>query len=139
MRWLLDTNVISELRRKAPASAVLSWIEERAPSSLYLSVLTLGEIRKGVELLDDSARRQRLTDWLDGELPAWFDGRILPIDAGVAHRWGCLQAQARRPLAAIDSLLAATALAHDLTLVTRNVRDFAGLSVRLVDPWERAG
>ena len=139
MSYLIDTNVLSELRRKQPDSHVVAWFSERAAQSLFLSVLTLGEIRKGIELLDathaDAARRQSLSDWLEQELPTFFLGRLLGVDAGVADRWGRLQAQAGRPLPAIDSLLAATALHHNLTLVTRNVRDFADMGVELINPW----
>lgn len=94
------------------------------------------EIRKGIERLDDLALRQKLLDWLEVELPNYFVGRILTIDAHTADRWGRLMASAARPLPAIDGLLAATALQHDLTLVTRNTRDFAGLEVQLVNPWD---
>ncbi|MFM8605822.1 MAG: type II toxin-antitoxin system VapC family toxin, partial [Cyanobium sp.] len=106
---------------------------------LYLSVISLGEIRRGVERLADGQRAQALRSWLEEDLPAWFHGRLLPIDAAVADQWGRLQAEAGRPLPAIDSLLAATALAHDLVLTTRNVRDQAGLPVALVNPWEGDG
>ena len=139
MSYLIDTNVISELRRKQPDPMVLAWFGARSAQSLFLSVLTLGEIRKGIEALSDSTldavRRQALSDWLEVELPTFFLGRILNVDAPVSHQWGHLQAQARRPLPAIDSLLAATALHHSLTLVTRNVRDFEGLGLNLINPW----
>lgn len=100
-----------------------------------MSVLTLGEIRKGIEGVSDITRRQTLLDWLETDLPAYFMGRILPIDSAVADRWGRLVAAAGRPLPAIDSLLAATALEHDLILVSRNVKDFAGLPVQVFNPW----
>ena len=140
MSYLIDTNVLSELRRKQPDAHVVNWFAERAPQSLFLSVLTLGEIRKGIERLDDSqtdaARRQSLDDWLEQELPTFFLGRVLGIDAGVADLWGRIQALAGRPLPAIDSLLAATALQHKLTMVTRNVKDFADMGVELINPWD---
>lgn len=136
MSYLIDTNVLSELRRKLPDPNVVSWMQARHPQSLFLSVLTLGEIRKGVERVDDAARRQSLLDWLEVDLPNYFVGRLLPVDAATADRWGRLMAQAAGPLPAIDALLAATALRHDLTLVTRNVRDFAELGVDLINPWE---
>lgn len=140
MSYLIDTNVLSELRRKSPDPQVVAWFFGRAAQSLFLSVLTLGEIRKGVERLDptlsDAARKQSLNDWLEQDLPTFFLGRLLSVDAGVANRWGHLQAQAGRPLPAIDSLLAATALHHNLTLVTRNVKDFADIGVDLINPWE---
>ena len=135
MSYLLDTNVLSELRRKQPDARVLQWFAQRPAGTLYLSVLTLGEIRKGVEALADQPRRLLLLDWLETELPGFFAGRILGIDAAVADRWGRLVAQAGRPLPAIDSLLAATATQHGLILVTRNVRDVQGLGVQVINPW----
>jgi predicted nucleic acid-binding protein len=103
---------------------------------LYLSVLTLGEIRKGIELLTDGKRQLALRDWLDVDLPAFFTGRIFPIDGAVADRWGRIVVAAGRPVAAVDSLLAATAVTHDLILVTRNVKDFIALPVATINPWD---
>ena len=134
--WLVDTNVISELRRRDPDANVRAWFAQRPATELYLSVLTLGEIRKGVEALTDSGRRTVLSEWLERELPVFFADRLLPIDAGVAHQWGQLLAEAGRSLPAIDSLLAATALHHNLVLVTRNLKDVAGLPVKVLNPWE---
>lgn len=136
MSYLIDTNVLSELRRKQPDPRVVAWLQERPRQALYLSVLTLGEIRKGVERIDELQRKQALLDWLEVELPHYFAGRLLPIDAQTADRWGRLMATCVRPVPAIDGLLAASALQHDLTLVTRNIRDFAGLTVPLIDPWQ---
>ncbi len=139
MSYLIDTNVLSELRKKKPDPNVVKWFEHRARQSLYLSVLTLGEIRKGIEALNDpigSVRRQALIEWLEQDLPTFFLGRVLPVDASVADRWGRLQAQAARPLPAIDSLLAATALHRNLTLVTRNLKDFSGMKLSVINPWE---
>ncbi|MCC2596143.1 type II toxin-antitoxin system VapC family toxin [Pusillimonas sp. MFBS29] len=135
MSYLIDTNVLSELRRKSPDPGVLDWFAKRPPTTLYLSVLTLGEIRKGIEGVAEDARRQSLVDWLAIDLPTFFTGRILSVDAAVADRWGRLVAAAGRPLPAIDSLLAATAVEHDLVLVTRKLKDFAGLPVRVFNPW----
>lgn len=135
MSYLLDTNVLSELRRREPDPGVVAWVAERPATTLFLSVLTLGEIRKGIEPLADSPRRLALLDWLETELSAFFSGRLLAVDGGVADRWGRLQAQAGRPLPAIDSLLAATALHHGLVLVTRNGHDFAFPGLEVVDPW----
>ena len=135
MSYLIDTNVLSELRKRQPDANVVAWLEERPRQSLHLSVLSLGEIRKGIESVADAAFRQTLTDWLETDLPTYFVGRLLSIDAPVADRWGRVQATAGRTLPVIDGLLAATALQHDLTLVTRNVKDFAGLGVPLIDPW----
>lgn len=134
MSYLVDTNVLSELRRKQPQPEVVAWFTQRPRQTLYLSVLTLGEIRKGIERLE-AARQQPLLDWLEVKLPNYFLGRLLAIDAHTADRWGRLLGSAGRPLPAVDSLLAATALQHDLTLVTRNTADFAGTGVRLINPW----
>ena len=136
MSYLVDTNVISELRRKQPDANVVAWLERCAPQSLYLSVLTLGEIRKGIERLDDLKRRQILVDWLHVELPTFFLGRLISIDASVADRWGRLQSDASRSLPAIDGLLAATALQYDLTMVTRNLKGFQGLGLKIINPWD---
>ena len=135
MSDLVDTNVLSELRRRTPDPAVARWFADRPAGTLDLSVLTLGALRKGVERLADPARRLALLDWLETDLPAFFAGRVLAVDAAVADRWGHLQARAGRPLPAVDSLLAATALTHSLTLVTRNTKDFAGLPVQVFNPW----
>lgn len=135
MSYLIDTNILSELRRKSANPGVVDWFSQRPATTLYLSVLTLGEIRKGIEGDSDASRRQSLLDWLETDLPAFFTGRVLPVDAAVADRWGRLVAAAGRPLPAIDSLLAATALEHDLVLITRNVKDFVGLPVEIFNPW----
>ena len=135
MSYLLDSNVLSELRRKTPDAAVLEWFARRPASTLYLSVLTFGELRKGIEGVPDAKRRMALTDWLETDLPAFFAGRILPVDAQVADRWGRLLSAAGRPLPAIDSLLAASAAQHGLSMVTRNSRDFADLGLDVINPW----
>ncbi|MDE1953599.1 MAG: type II toxin-antitoxin system VapC family toxin [Betaproteobacteria bacterium] len=135
MSYLVDTNVLSELRRREPEPAVVRWMEARPATALFLSVLTVGELRKDIEALSKGQRKQQLLDWLDVELPAFFANRLLPVDAKVADRWGKLLAQAGHPLPAIDSLLAATALSHGLTLVTRNVRDFQFAGLTIIDPW----
>ena len=137
--FLLDTNCISELVRNKPEPRVLAWMEAANESLLYLSVLTLGEIRKGVAGVPQSRRRTQLETWLELDLQARFSGRILPIDAPIADRWGLLAAEAKRKgraLSAIDGLLAATALHHNLTIVSRNVSDFAGTQVPILNPWE---
>lgn len=137
MSYLLDTNVLSELRRRQPDANVAAWFSKRPPSTLFLSVLTLGELRKGVEAMTDATRRLTLLDWLETELPAYFTGRVLDVDAAVADRWGRMTAQAGRPLPAIDSLLAATAVHHGLILVTRNLRDVQGLAgLTALNPWD---
>ena len=129
--------MLSELRRRSPDPGVVDWFSQRPPTTLHISVLTLGEIRKGIEGVTDQARRQSLIDWLETDLPTFFTGRILGIDTSVADRWGRMVAAAGRPLPAIDSLLAATALRHGLTLVTRNTRDFKRLPVEVFNPWSK--
>ncbi|HMD40600.1 MAG TPA: type II toxin-antitoxin system VapC family toxin [Candidatus Acidoferrum sp.] len=137
--YLLDTNCISEIVRLHPQPRVMAWIDAADESLLYLSVLTLGEIRKGLAALPQGKRRTQLETWLDVALRARFSGRILSVDSHVADRWGWLAANAKRagkPLAVIDGLLAATALHHNLTLVSRNTSDFAHLHVPLLNPWQ---
>lgn len=135
--FLLDTNIVSELVRPVPERKVTAWIGATDENLLYLSVLTIAEIRKGAALVRDAARRIALETWLDSDLSLRFAGRVLPIDRGVADRWGRLAAQAgsHLPLPVIDGLLAATALHHDLTLVTRNVKEVSRTSVSLFNPW----
>ncbi len=138
--FLLDTNVLSEFNRRGePDRRVNEWLEAADTDSLYVSVLTFGEIRLGVELLPPSKRRTQLEQWLDRDLPEWFEGRILSVDQPIADRWGLLRAQARmkgRPLSVVDALLAATALEHSLTLVSRNVSDFSVVGLAVLNPWE---
>lgn len=136
--FLLDTNVISELIRPKPDPKVTKWIDATDEEILFLSVLTLGEIRKGVVLLPRGARRTVLEAWLRSELPLRFSGRILNIDQRVADRWGHLSGltSARGAnVAVIDGLLAATATEHNLTLVTRNTKDVAATGASLFNPW----
>lgn len=135
MSYLVDTNVLSELRRKTPDPKVVAWMRQRRPDSLYLSVLTLGELRKGIESLAEGEKRLQLQDWLENDLPVFFSGRVLGIDEAVAHRWGSLQAEMRRPIPAIDSLLAAQALHASLKLVTRNEKDFIFPGLDVINPW----
>ncbi len=133
--FLLDTNVLSELRRKQPNAALVSWWRAVPEQSLRISVLTLGEIRYGVEklALRDSASAAVYERWM-AQLITHFGDRLLSVDHTVAQAWG--QLRASRPIPVVDSLLAATALAHDLTLVTRNTRDFADLGISLFNPFD---
>ena len=135
MRFLLDTNVLSEVRKPRPSAAVMAWFDAQDPDDLFLSVLTLGEIREGVERLKtkDSARARALDAWIV-DLATHYADRVLAIDERVAEEWGRLRASAARALPVVDSLLAATAQVHGLTLVSRNERDFRGLGVTVVDP-----
>jgi predicted nucleic acid-binding protein len=137
--FLLDTNCVSELVRVRPESRVVEWFESTEESILYLSVLTFGEIRKGLASLAPSRKRASLESWLEADLNTRFQGRVLPVDQAVADRWGWLAAEAKRrgkPLAVVDGLLAATALQHNLTLVSRNTADFHGVAVDVFNPWE---
>ena len=136
--FLLDTNVISELIKPKPEPKVATWIDDTDEELLFLSVLTLGEIRKGVVLLPRSARRVALEAWLGKELPLRFFGRTLFIDQVVADRWGHLSGLTSARgihVGVIDGLLAATAIQHNLTLVTRNTKDVAATGVTLFNPW----
>lgn len=135
VRYLLDTNVLSETRKPRAEERVLSFISESAPGSLYLSVLSLGELRKGIALKrkSDAKSATVLTAWVDG-LEQNFSGRILTVDTAVAVLWGEWSAQRSRPV--VDTLLAATASAHNLVLVTRNEADVEGLPIRVLNPWK---
>ena len=136
--FLLDTNVVSELVKPKPYPNVVQWMEATDENLLYLSVLTLGEIRKGIASLPDGARRVKLESWLDGDLTPRFAGRILEIDQVIADRWGRLSGNALargNPLPVIDALLAATALQYDLTYVTRDTQHLAGAAVSVFNPW----
>lgn len=134
--FLLDTNVVSELRRKRPEPRVLQWFERVDNPQLYLSVLTIGEILRGIERLTDPVQQSQLTVWLERKLRPWLGHHLLPVDLAVAERWGQLCAAAGRPLPAIDSLLAATAMEHRLILVTRNLSDFDLPGLRIFNPWQ---
>jgi predicted nucleic acid-binding protein len=137
-RYLLDTNVISELFKRSPESTVVDWMANRSPLDLYISVLTLGELTMGFELVSASKRREDLQNWVTQELPRRFVGRLLPVTEEIAREWGRLSADGRsrgRELPAIDGLLLATAQRHDLTFVTRNERDCGDRGVAVLNPW----
>lgn len=136
MSYLIDTNVISEVVHPRPEARVVRWLRSVPDSALHLSVLTVGELRSGVEKLGDGARKEKLRLWLEQELPDWFENRLLPVTAAVADRWGRLVAEAGRSVAAVDSLMAATAMVHGLRLVTRNAKDFKFQDVEVLNPWE---
>jgi toxin FitB len=136
--FLLDTNVVSELIKPKPNANVTRWIQATDENLFYLSVLTLGEIRKGIASLPNAARRVKLEAWLDGDLALRFSGRLLPIDQAIADRWGRISGAAiagGTPLPVIDALLAATALHRDLTLVTRDTQHVQGTPVLFFNPW----
>jgi predicted nucleic acid-binding protein len=135
MSYLLDTNVLSETWKKQANKGVLDWIRSIPPEKLFLSVITIGEIRRGVHMLKPSKKRDQLAIWLDEHLPAYFGPNILPIDTAVADRWGLMTAQAKRTLPVIDGLLAATALVHNLKMVTRNEKDFEIPGLEVLNPF----
>ncbi len=139
MRYLLDTCAISELIAKRPNPDVVQWIDSLDDGQVYLSVITLGEIKRGIEKLPDSVRKDQLNDWLNDNLIIRFKGRILAIDTPVMLTWGALTAQLERQgrtLPAVDSMIASIALHGGYHLVTRNERDFAGTGVDVINPWK---
>ena len=132
--YLLDTNVISETIKKAPNEKVLNWLAAIDAQNFSLSVLTLGEIRKGIEKLSDQSKKQKIIQWLETDLIEYFEGRIIDVDAAVADRWGCVLSAKAMP--AIDALIAASAIVHNQKLVTRNTKDFTGIAgLELINPW----
>jgi hypothetical protein len=135
LEYLLDTNVLSETRKKKADAGVIAFLQAAEASTLYISVLTLGELRKGVakKKREDAEMAKRLADWVDG-LEYSFADRILSVDAATARLWGDWSSERPRPV--VDTLLAATAVLHGLTLVTRNIRDVRGIAVKLLDPWK---
>lgn len=137
--FLLDTNVISEFNRTLePNRQVRKWLEAADNQSLHISVLTLAEIRFGVELLMPGKRRDDLNRWINNDLNDWFVGRVIPVSRPIAELWGSLRATAQlrgRPMSIVDGLLAATALHLDLTLVSRNVSDFEIAHLSVLNPW----
>ena len=138
MKWLLDTCVLSELSRKRPDPNVMAWMESVQDDLLFISVLTIGELRKGIAASPDPARRESLRQWLESDVLEPFSDTLLPVDAAIAERWGDICGEAERTgrkRPAIDALLAATALVHGLTVVTRNVADFAGTGAAVFNPF----
>lgn len=138
MKYLLDTNILSETVRVKPSISVQRWLEEIPSEFLFISVLTLGEIRRGIEKLENGRRKNNLIIWLEHHLSKWFGDNVLVIDEEVAERWGYITAMMpqRHPLTAIDTLLAATALTHNLKMVTRNIKDFDVPGLEVVNPFE---
>ena len=138
MKALFDTCVISELVSKQPSSKVVEFVDSLDPEDVYLSVITIGEIVKGIEKLSKSRRKQDLQAWLRDDLLVRFEGNIVVLDTDILIEWGALTARleaAGKTMPAIDSLIAATALGKKMTLVTRNVSDFEGTGVEIVNPW----
>lgn len=137
--WLLDTNVVSELRKPACDPNVKAWSERFPPESFHLSTVTLAEIRYGIERQKDAAFRDELTDWLDRVLRPWFAGRILDVDEDTILEWRRMVAAGRKrgiTFGQPDLFIAATAKVHGLTVATRNVADFERAAVDTVDPWK---
>lgn len=140
MRILLDTNVLSEVTKPHPEDHVLEWLGRLDEDRSFLSVISLAEIRRGVALMDNGRKRDALTEWLACDLPQRFEHRVIPVEERVALAWGDLMGHAKRRgrgMSSMDGLIAATAIAHDLTLATRNIKDFEGFGIELINPWSR--
>ena len=138
MNYILDTNVISELVAAQPNPKVIRWIEDVDPDKIFLSVIAIGELKKGIDKLPESKRKDLLDVWLHEDLLIRFQDHILPIDTETMLTWGAMNAQleaAGRPISAIDALLAATAQQHHCTLVTRNTAHFGNTGILLHNPW----
>ena len=138
MRLLLYTNVLSEVTRPAPDARVLDWLDRLDEDRSFISVISIAEIRRGVALMDEGRKRDALAEWLARDLPQRFEHRVLPVDEPVALAWGDLMGIAKRRgrgLSSMDGLIAATAIARQLTLATRNTRDFEDFGIELFDPW----
>ena len=138
MNFLLDTNVVSEWTKPRPDAGVVAWLAGADEDRVFISVITLAELRHGIERMPVGARRARLDGWLTEQLPLRFDDRILTVDQATASIWGRVMARGQkigRTVGAMDAFIAATAQRHDLALVTRNVTDFETLGIRLVNPW----
>jgi predicted nucleic acid-binding protein len=138
MRLLLDTNVLSEVTKPSPDEGVLRWIHGLDEDRTFISIVSITEIRRGVALMDSGRKRDALGEWLAHDLPQRFENRIVPVEGAVALAWGDLMALAKRSgrgLASMDGLIAATAVAHQLTLATRNTKDFEGFGVDIINPW----
>jgi predicted nucleic acid-binding protein len=138
VKFLLDTCLISELVKKEPNAAVLNWLDERDEQTLFLSVLTLGELQKGISKLSTGVRKDDLQAWVEHDLIERFAGRILDLDLETALLWGKLQGEAElkgEKLPVMDSLIAATAIAHGLAVVTRNAKDIERCRARVFSPW----
>ncbi len=140
MKYLLDTCVISEIFRPQPDENVISWIQDKNENSLYLSVLTFGEIEKGIEKALDSVRKRKLQLWVEQDLKQRFENRIIPIDLEISGRWGAIQGKAElvgKSMPVIDGLIAVSGLVHNCIVVTRNIADMKQSSVELLNPWSK--
>ncbi len=140
-RFLIDTNVLSELTKLSPESRVEAFLRQ-SRDRVFVSVLSVGEFRKGIASMPTSNRRANLEDWLENEIMPWFADRVLPVTLAIAERWGDLAAISKmrgRPRPVVDAILAATAVTHDLVLATRNLKDYEDLGVTLLNPWSLPG
>ena len=139
--YSLDTNIPSEFSRDRPEPCVVQWLKTQPVTMLFLSAVTIGEIRRGLIMLPQGLRRTELETWFQTGLLIWFRNRILPVTHAIADRWGVLDGQCQlkgTPLNTADGMIAATAIEHELTVVTRNVKDFTGLGVEVFNPWDAA-
>lgn len=138
MRFLLDTNILSEVTKPLPDVSVLQWLDRLDEDRAFISVVSIAEIRRGVALMDEGRRRDALAEWLERGLLQRFERRVLPVNEAVALAWGDLMGIAKRRgrgLSSLDGLIAATAMAGELTLATRNTKDFEGFDLGLLNPW----
>jgi predicted nucleic acid-binding protein len=138
LNFLLDTNVVSEWARPRPNAGIIAWLAEADEDRLFVSVVTLAELRYGIERMASGKRRWRLEEWLRDELPLRFEGRVLSVETAIADVWGRVVAEREatgRRIEAMDALIAATVEVHDLTLVTRNTSDFEATVRSMVNPW----
>ncbi len=139
--FLLDTNVISEVANSRPEPRVVSWVNSQDNSAIFLSAVSIGELRRGFVLMAPGGKRTRLERWFETDVLLWFGERIVPVTREIADRWGALDANCKlpgTPANTADGMIAATALQHRLAVVTRSVKDFSRLGVPLVNPWDAA-
>jgi predicted nucleic acid-binding protein len=137
--FLLDTCVVSEPMRARPSNKVIGWLDARGIDNLFISVVTIAELEQGMAHLGDGVRARKVEAWLTGSIVPQFESRVLDVDMRVARRWGRLVGASKRagkPVAAVDAIIAATAVEHELTLVTRNVADFRGFDILIINPWQ---
>jgi predicted nucleic acid-binding protein len=138
VRLLLDINILSEVTKPRPEARVMEWLDGLDEDRAFISVVSIAEIRRGVALMDAGRKRDALAEWLAEDLPRRFENRVIPIDELVALAWGDLMGSAKRSgrgMSSMDGLIAATAIKHDLTLATRNIKDFESFGISLLDPW----
>ena len=140
MKYILDTCVVSELTKQKPEKSLLNWIKQKDEIDFYLSALTIGELYKGISKLEESKKKQALTQWVESDLTKRFENRILPVSNSVAKKWGEIQGKAEQEgnkMPVIDSLIAATGLVHDFQVVTRNTKDMEISGVKVFNPWKQ--